>query len=47
MTNQIALTLGILIVGLIGADLLFADGHTVLFLSKKFLEFTEWIAFWR
>ncbi|MDE9451789.1 hypothetical protein J3R80_15050 [Aliiroseovarius sp. Z3] len=47
MTNQIALTLGILIVGLIGADLLLADGRTLLFLSRKFLEFTEWIAFWR
>ncbi|SEW07994.1 hypothetical protein SAMN05444851_1275 [Aliiroseovarius sediminilitoris] len=47
MTNQIALTLGILIVGLIAADLLFAEGGSLLFLSKKFLEFTEWIAFWR
>ncbi|GHE92316.1 hypothetical protein GCM10016455_10430 [Aliiroseovarius zhejiangensis] len=47
MTNQIALSLGILIVGLIGADLLLADGASLLFLSRKFLEFTEWIAFWR
>ncbi|WP_371169931.1 hypothetical protein [Aliiroseovarius sp. 2305UL8-7] len=47
MTNQIALYLGLLIVGLIGTDLIFFDGAALLFLSKKFLAFTEWIAFWR
>ncbi|UWQ13458.1 hypothetical protein K3556_10925 [Aliiroseovarius sp. M344] len=47
MTNQIALVLGILILVLVGADLLLADGSSLVFLSKKFLEFTEWLAFWR
>ena len=47
VTNQIALILGILILGLVGADWLLADGSSLLFLSKKFLEFTEWVAFWR
>ncbi|MCK8464814.1 hypothetical protein [Aliiroseovarius sp. S1339] len=47
MTNQIALILGILILVLIGGDLLLADGTNLVFLSKKFLDFTEWMAFWR
>ncbi|MCI2392884.1 hypothetical protein [Aliiroseovarius sediminis] len=47
MTNKIAFVLGILIVALISADLLLNHGNSVVFLSKKFLDMTEWMAFWR
>lgn len=47
MTNQIALFLCLFIVGLIAADVVFFDSTNLLFLSRKFLEFTEWLAFWR
>lgn len=47
MTNQIALFLGIVIVALIGFDIWMFDGVNLLFLAKKFMELTEWIAFWR
>lgn len=47
LTNQIALFLGILILASVGFDIWAFDGANLLFLGKKFLEFTEWIAFWR
>ncbi|MDA5093934.1 hypothetical protein O2N63_07520 [Aliiroseovarius sp. KMU-50] len=47
MTDKIALYLGIVIVALIGFDYLVFDGAELLFLAKKFAEFSEWIAFWR
>ena len=47
MTNQIALVLAILVCGFFGADFLLLDGAMTLFLAKKMLEFTEWLAFWR
>lgn len=47
MTNKIALYLGILIIVLISADLFIGDGGNLLFLSQKFIDLTEWIAFWR
>lgn len=47
MTNQIALILCLCIVGLIAVDVVLFDTGNLLFLSRKFLEFTEWLAFWR
>jgi hypothetical protein len=47
VTNQIALSLGIIIVALVGADLLFGAGVNLLFLAKQFMQFLEWTAFWR
>lgn len=47
MTHPIALTLGLLIAVVLVADIvMFGDEHMI-FLGKKFLEFMEWIAFWR
>lgn len=47
MTNPIAIVLGLIIAASILADLLLSGGVNLLFLAKKFAEFTEWIAFWR
>ncbi len=47
MTNQIALFLALLILACLGVDYFLFDLSYSLFLSRKFLEFTEWIAFWR
>lgn len=47
MTNPIALALAILIVGGIVVDVAFYGTDHLLFLSRKFAEFLEWIAFWR
>lgn len=47
MTNSIALSLGLLIVGVIAVDvMLFGSDHLV-FLGKKFADLLEWMAFWR
>ena len=46
MTNQIALGLGLLILGAIGADLLLNGGVALQFLARKFLDLIEWVAFW-
>lgn len=47
MTDRLALFFGILLIAAIAGDLIFYDGETLLFLSKKFLDLIEWIAFWR
>jgi hypothetical protein len=47
MTNMIALVLGILIAAAIGTDLLFNEGAALFFLTRKFLDLIEWVAFWR
>ena len=47
MTNGLALTLAVMILGAILLDLaLVGDDHLV-FLGKKFFTFLEWLAFWR
>lgn len=47
MTNRIALVLALLILAALAIDLLiYGDAHLI-FLGKKFLQFLEWIAFWR
>ncbi len=47
MTNKIALGLGLLLLVLIAADVLFNGAEDLIFLSKKFFELIEWLAFWR
>lgn len=47
MTNQIALGLALVIVGLLIADWQVFDLSNSLFLARKFAELLEWVAFWR
>ncbi|NIZ11579.1 hypothetical protein [Pseudooceanicola sp. HF7] len=47
MTNRIALILGLLILGFLAWDNLLKDGHSTLFLLRKFADLIEWLAFWR
>ncbi|MEM7317815.1 MAG: hypothetical protein AAF408_19700, partial [Pseudomonadota bacterium] len=47
MTNQIAIWLGIFILGAVMLDYSFYGTEHLLFLSKKLLEFLDWLAFWR
>lgn len=47
MTNKLAIYLGVLILAVILADQIWFSGDNALFLSRKFVEFIEWLAFWR
>jgi len=47
MNTPLAIALGVLIIGGIALDLFMTDGTNLLFLARRFTEFTEWIAFWR
>ena len=47
MTNRIAITLAIGIVGAILFDLLLLDGQASAFLSRKFIDLINLVAFWR
>lgn len=47
MTNRIALVLGVLIIGLVVADILLFGTEHVVFLSKKLFDLIDWLSFWR
>lgn len=47
MSNTIAFLLGLLIVGALAIDVTMFDTEHVVFLSKKFFDLIEWMAFWR
>lgn len=47
MTNRLAILLACLVIGLFAADLLYFDWDLHVFLGRKFIEFIEYIAFWR
>ncbi len=47
MTNKSAIYLGLLLIGAIVLDIVLRDGHELVFLGRKFLELTEYLAFWR
>lgn len=47
MTNRIAVVLGILLIGLITADIVLFDAEHLVFLGKKLFSLIEWMAFWR
>ncbi|UWQ05528.1 hypothetical protein [Aliiroseovarius crassostreae] len=47
MTNQIAFSIAFVILVALGLDYALSDLANSLFLGRKFLELTEWMAFWR
>ncbi|MEJ6401676.1 hypothetical protein [Yoonia sp. 2307UL14-13] len=47
MTNTIAICLGILILGLIAADIFLIEFDTITFLMRKLGDLIEYLAFWR
>lgn len=47
MTNRLAILLGIFLIIVVVVDVVLYGTDHLLFLSKKFLELIEWIAFWR
>ena len=47
MTNKIAIGLALVILGTFAADQIWFGGTMPVFLGKKFLALSEYIAFWR
>lgn len=47
MTNQIAISLGILLVLAIGADVMLNDTAGIVFVARKLADLIEYLAFWR
>jgi len=47
VTDRIALSLGLIIVAAIAADLALNDARVMMFLLVKFTDMVEWLAFWR
>ncbi|GLK63850.1 MULTISPECIES: hypothetical protein [Paracoccus] len=47
MTNQIALVLGLLIIGLFAVDALFLHWGLPVFLGKQLVSLIEYLSFWR
>jgi hypothetical protein len=47
VTDRIALIIGLVIVGAILADLFANGGEALFFLSRKFVDMVEYLAFWR
>ncbi|MEH6773105.1 MAG: glyceraldehyde-3-phosphate dehydrogenase [Cereibacter changlensis] len=47
MTDRLALTLALLILGLLAADLGLLHGDGTLFLSRKLSQLVEYLAVWR
>ena len=47
MTNQIAIWLGLCILGALIVDVALFGTEHLLFLAKKLYSFLDWLAFWR
>lgn len=47
VTDRIALSLGLIIVACVAADLVLNDARALMFLLVKFTDMIEWLAFWR
>lgn len=47
MTNQIAISLFVLILCLFAADALLFQWSMSLFLARQFADLIEWVSFWR
>lgn len=47
MTNKIAIALALLIGSIIAADLLVFGWNLHIFLGRKLIDLTEYLAFWR
>ncbi|MCQ0971686.1 hypothetical protein MLD63_14780 [Paracoccus sp. TK19116] len=47
MTNQIAIALGVLIIGVLIADRQWLQGDLPLALARQMAALVEWVSFWR
>lgn len=47
MTNRIAISLAVIILGMLGVDILYNDSAGQVFLGRKLIVFIEYLAFWR
>lgn len=47
MTNRLAIILGLILIALFTADVMWYGKEHMIFLGKKMLELIEWLAFWR
>lgn len=47
MTNSTAIVLGLALLCLVVADLLFFEMDHVVFLGKRLLDLIDWVSFWR
>ncbi|MES0861267.1 hypothetical protein ABLN87_02800 [Ruegeria sp. SCPT10] len=47
MTNQLAIWLGLLLLGAVILDYALVGPEHLVFLSKKLYAFLDWLAFWR
>ncbi|WP_208354540.1 hypothetical protein [Pseudaestuariivita rosea] len=47
MTNKIALGLGLMVLGFFAIDYVVFDAANTVFLARKFIDFVDYIAFWR
>ncbi len=47
MNTPISLVLGFILLGAMAVDTFMYGNEHLLFLSKKFLDLIEWVAFWR
>ena len=47
MTNQIAIGIGIVLLGLFGLDVFLTGSANTLFLLRKLADLIEYLAFWR
>jgi len=47
VSDRVAFYVGVAIVAALFLDLVFTGGDWIYFLSRKFMDLIEWIAFWR
>ncbi len=47
MSNRIAIILGAILLGLIGADIAMNDSAGLVFAGRKLVDLIEYLAFWR
>jgi hypothetical protein len=47
MTHRIFVALALLVLATLAVDFFSFGGAATLFLVRKFMEFSDWIAFWR
>jgi hypothetical protein len=47
MPNKVAFSLAVVLIGLGFADVFLNEGETLTYLTRKFAELIEYLAFWR
>ena len=47
MTNAVALSLALLVLGAVAADQVWNGGAALVFVMQKFVALLDWLAFWR